>query len=68
MKLLTGIVILFIVFSSCKQTETEPELFARPDYEIKDIETDLFGKKFEIQIVKNILTLKDENKKLLFYK
>lgn len=165
MKLLTGIVILFIVCSSCKQTETEHELFARPDYEIKDIETDLFGewylieitnsetnttnyppvdrqpavifynnpnqtewdfdgfefdlpveanvantfmasfnaandsvtisagrqtvvlsekshwmqfeglffsalfgKKFEIQIVKNILTLKDENKKLLFYK
>jgi heat shock protein HslJ len=50
MKLLTGIVILLIVCSSCKQTETEAELFARPDFETKDIETDLFGKWYLIEI------------------
>jgi len=50
MKFLTGIAILLIVCSSCKQTETEAELFARPEYEIKDIETDLFGKWYLIEI------------------
>lgn len=50
MKIKLFTIALLIISSSCGLFETEPELFKRPDFEIKNIETDLYGKWYLIEI------------------
>jgi hypothetical protein len=41
---------LLIICSSCELFDSEPELFKRPDYEVKNIETDLYGQWYLVKI------------------
>ena len=50
MKIKLFTIALLIISSSCGLFEPEPELFKRPDFEIKNIETDLYGKWYLIEI------------------
>ena len=50
MKITLATIALLVICSSCGLFEPEPELFKRPDFEIKNIETDLYGKWYLIEI------------------
>jgi hypothetical protein len=53
MKILKLTIAILIIFSSCRQSDSEPELFKRPDFEVKNIETDLYGKWNLIEITES---------------
>ena len=53
MKILKLTIAILIICSSCGQSDSEPELFKRPDFEIKNIETDLYGKWNLIEITES---------------
>ena len=50
MKIKLVTIALLVISSSCGIFEREPELFKRPDFDIKNIETDLYGKWYLIEI------------------
>jgi hypothetical protein len=53
MKFLKLTIAILIICSSCEQSDSESELFKRPDFEIKNIETDLYGKWNLIEITES---------------
>ncbi|HCE56953.1 MAG TPA: hypothetical protein DER09_03915 [Prolixibacteraceae bacterium] len=53
MKILKLTIAILIICSSCEQSDSESELYKRPDFEIKNIETDLYGKWNLIEITES---------------
>jgi len=53
MKILKLTIAILIICTSCEQSDSEPELFKRPDFEIKNIETDFYGKWNLIEITES---------------